>query len=94
MFHLENELSNLEVVKTVLKLMNKPEGLITFVEDRSGHDIEYSLASLKIRSELGWSLKYSFEEALEKTVKWYIENEWWWRPLATEQILHPTPWKR
>lgn len=88
-----NELSNLEIVRAILKLMNKPESLITFVEDRPGHDIRYSLDSSKIKSELGWTPKYSFEEALEKTVKWYIENEWWWKPLATEQVLHPTPWK-
>lgn len=88
-----NELSNLEVVEKILKLMDKSKNLITFVENRPGHDIRYSLDSSKIRSELGWAPTYSFKDALESTVKWYIENKWWWRPLAIEQVLHPTPWK-
>lgn len=88
-----NELRNIDVVKTILKIMNKPESLITFVEDRPGHDLRYSLDSSKIRAELGWRPKHSFEEALKQTVDWYVENEWWWRPLATEKTLHPTPWK-
>jgi len=73
--------------------MGKPETQITFVEDRPGHDLRYSLDSSKIRTELGWKPRHIFEEALKTTVNWYMNNEWWWRPLATEQILHPTPWK-
>jgi dTDP-glucose 4,6-dehydratase len=88
-----NELQNIEVVKKILEIMGKPEELIEFVDDRPGHDLRYSLDSSKIRSELGWAPKYSFEEALERTVDWYLSNEEWWRPLATEKILHPTPWK-
>jgi dTDP-glucose 4,6-dehydratase len=88
-----NELPNIEIVKKTLDLLDKPEDLITFVEDRPGHDIRYSLDSLKIRSKLGWRPKFSFERALEATVNWYVNNEWWWKPLATEKILHPTPWK-
>jgi len=88
-----NELQNIEVVKKILEIMGKPEDLIEFVDDRPGHDLRYSLDSSKIRSELGWAPKYSFEEALERTVDWYLNNEEWWRPLATEKILHPTPWK-
>jgi len=88
-----NELTNLEVVRKILKIMNKDESLIEFVEDRPGHDVRYSLDSSKIRKELGWKPKHDFEEALKQTVEWYLENEWWWKPLATEQILHPTPWK-
>lgn len=89
----DNELQNIDVVKTILKLMNKRENLINFVEDRPGHDIRYSLNSSKIRNELGWTPKYSFKEALKQTVDWYVHNEWWWKPLATERTLHPTPWK-
>lgn len=89
----DNELQNIDVVKTILKIMNKPENLITFVEDRPGHDIRYSLNSSKIRTELGWKPKQNFEEALKQTVNWYVNNEWWWKPLATEKTLHPTPWK-
>lgn len=87
-----NELSNLKIVREILKLLGKPETLITFVEDRPGHDLRYSLNSSKIRG-LGWSPKHSFKEALKRTVEWYLGNEWWWRPLAMEQALHPTPWK-
>jgi len=88
-----NELTNIDIVKKILNLMDKPENTITFVEDRPGHDLRYSLNSSKIRNELGWKPQHSFQEALETTVKWYTNNEWWWKPLATEQVLHPTPWK-
>jgi dTDP-glucose 4,6-dehydratase len=88
-----NEFQNIEVVKKILEMMGKPEDLVVFVDDRPGHDMRYSLDSSKIRGELGWAPKYSFEEALGRTVDWYLDNEEWWRPLATEKILHPTPWK-
>lgn len=87
------EKTNLEVVKTILNIMGKDESLIEFVEDRPGHDLRYSLDSSKIREELGWKPKHSFEEGIRETVKWYLENEWWWKPLADERTLHPTPWK-
>jgi len=88
-----NEYQNIEVVKRILQIMDKPEDLIEFVADRPGHDVRYSLDSSKIRNELGWRPRYSFDEALEETVNWYLNNEKWWRPLANEKILHPTPWK-
>jgi len=88
-----NEKTNLQVVREILKLLDRTEDLITFVEDRPGHDLRYSLNSTKIRSELGWKPKHTFSSALEETVKWYVENEWWWKLLATEKVLHPTPWK-
>jgi dTDP-glucose 4,6-dehydratase len=88
-----NELDNLALVKKVLRIMGKDEGLIEFVEDRPGHDVRYSLDSSKIRRELGWRPRRSLEEALKETVEWYLKNEWWWRPLADERVLHPTPWK-
>ena len=87
------EKTNLEVVTEILKIMGKDEDLIEFVEDRPGHDIRYSLDSSKIREELGWKPKHSFKEGIRKTVEWYLENEWWWKPLADEIVLHPTPWK-
>jgi len=88
-----NEIANIEIAKKIICLLNKPESLITFVEDRPGHDVRYSLDSTKTRTELGWKPKFSFEKSLESTVKWYLDNEHWWTPFATEVILHPTPWK-
>jgi len=88
-----NELSVITIAKKILDILDKPEELITFVEDRPGHDVRYSLDSSKIRRELGWKPRHSFEEVLEKTVEWYMENDWWWRPIINEETLHPTPWK-
>ncbi len=88
-----NELTNIEIVEKIVEMIKKPESLITFVEDRPGHDIRYSLDSSKIRKELGWKPKFGFEESLLSTVQWYLENERWWTPFATDVILHPTPWK-
>jgi len=87
-----NEFTNITVVRKILELMGKSDNLIEFVLDRPGHDVRYSLDSTKIRRELGWYPRHSFEEALSETVKWYIENEEWWKPLLTEKIIHPTPW--
>jgi dTDP-glucose 4,6-dehydratase len=73
----KEEKRNIDVVKAILKLLNKPESLITFVKDRPGHDYRYSLNSDKIKRELGWQAKTSFEEGIEKTVKWYLSNLSW-----------------
>ncbi len=88
-----NELSNMQVAQRTLALLGKPESLITFVEDRPGHDVKYSLDSRKIRLELDWKPRYQFEEGLKATVDWYKSNRQWWKRLATEESLHPTPWK-
>ena len=88
-----NEFPNIEIAKKILALLDKPETLITFVEDRPGHDVRYSLDSTKTRSTLNWQPKFSFKKSLESTVRWYVENKPWWTPLATEALLHPTPWK-
>jgi len=85
--------SSIDVVTSILELLGKPRDLVQFVEDRPGHDVRYSLDSSKIRSRLGWKPRYSFAEALKGTVKWYLENESWWKPQASEKMLHPTPWK-
>jgi dTDP-glucose 4,6-dehydratase len=84
------EKTNLELVSEILRIMEKPD-LVEFVEDRPGHDVRYSLDSSKIR-KLGWKPKHGFREGLKETVEWYLENEWWWKPLADEKVLHPTPW--
>lgn len=87
------ETANIDVVREILRLLGKKDNLIAFVEDRPGHDFRYSLDSSKIRTELGWKPRYDLSSALERTVEWYIKNEAWWKPLATEKVLHPTPWK-
>lgn len=75
-----NEYPNIQIVEEILKVLEKPESLINFVEDRPGHDFRYSIDWSKVRS-LGFEPKCSFKEALRETVEWYKENEWWWRPL-------------
>ena len=71
------ERRNIDVVRSILQLLNKPEDLITFVKDRPGHDFRYSLNTEKIERELGWKAKVKFEEGIEKTVKWYLDNLEW-----------------
>jgi dTDP-glucose 4,6-dehydratase len=71
-----------EIADAVLKRLNKPTSLKTYVEDRPGHDRRYLLDTTKIRKELGWEAKTNFEEELDEVVKWYVNNEWWWKPLA------------
>lgn len=90
----ENEIQNIEIVKKILTMLKKPESLINFVEDRPGHDTRYSLDSAKLRTALGWQPRSNFGKALKLTVEWYVENEAWWAPAATENVLSPTPWKR
>jgi dTDP-glucose 4,6-dehydratase len=73
-----NEKTNLEVVKTILRILNKPESLITFVKDRPGHDLRYAIDPSKIHNELGWFPETKFDKGIEKTIKWYLENKPWW----------------
>jgi dTDP-glucose 4,6-dehydratase len=77
----ECEKTNLEVTKTLLKLLNISEDMIKFVEDRKGHDLRYALSNDKIR-KIGWFPKTSFDEGIRKTVEWYKKNSYWWKPLA------------
>jgi dTDP-glucose 4,6-dehydratase len=79
-----NERTNIEVTKLILAALGKPESLIRYVADRPGHDRRYSLDCTRIR-ELGWSPRHKFEEALELTVRWYVENETWWRKIKDHQ---------
>lgn len=74
------EKTNLEVTKKLLEILGLPPDMIEYVEHRLGHDFRYANDGTKIR-ELGWTPDYSFGQALEETVKWYKENEWWWKPL-------------
>ena len=75
------ERRNIEVAKKVLDLMGKDESHITFVKDRPGHDYRYALDSSKIGRELGWKASVDNETGLRKTIQWYRDNQWWWKPL-------------
>ena len=72
-----NERTNLEVVKTILKVLGKPESLITYVTDRPGHDRRYAINPTKIETELGWKPKYNFDTGIVETIKWNVENKKW-----------------
>jgi len=87
-----NEISNKEVVESVLNLLGKTTNLIEKVGDRPGHDKRYSIDASKIEKETGWKPRYKFRQALEETVQWYQNNPQWWKPLANEKTLHPQPW--
>ncbi|MCJ7445829.1 MAG: dTDP-glucose 4,6-dehydratase [Methanotrichaceae archaeon] len=87
------EMTNLQVVTTILDYLGKDEDSIEFVEDRPGHDIRYSLDSTKIRQDLGWRPRHNFEQGIEATIKWYTSNVEWWKNLADDKILSPTPWE-
>ena len=72
-----SERRNIDIVKLILKQMNKPEDLIEFVEDRKGHDLRYAIDSSKVEKELGWNRTYTFEKGIEETIDWYLNNEDW-----------------
>ena len=75
-----HEKTNLEITQKILDLLSKDDSMIEYVKDRPGHDFRYSLDCSKLHA-MGWKPKYSFDEALEETISWYTQNEWWWRPL-------------
>lgn len=72
-----SERTNLELVKIILKELNKPESLITFVNDRPGHDLRYAIDSSKVERELNWERSYTFEEGIKETIDWYVNNTEW-----------------
>ena len=78
-----NEKTNLEVVKTILRQLGKPESLIKFVTDRPGHDLRYAMDPTKIINELGWKPEYDFDSGIAATIKWYLENEDWWKNIIS-----------
>ncbi len=82
-----NEWYNIDIVKIILKILGKGEDQITYVKDRPGHDRRYAIDSSKIMSELGWSPKYQFNGGIEETIKWYVENESWWRRIMKGEYL-------
>lgn len=78
-----NDISNLEIVKKILKIMGKDESFIEYVKDRPGHDRRYAVNWSKIERELGWKPEHNFDEYLSKTVQWYKDNEKWWKDVKT-----------
>lgn len=88
----DNEISNLTIVKRILKLMDKPNSLIDFVKDRPGHDFRYSLNSKKLFKDLKWKPMHDFNRGLEFTIKWYMDNTNWLKGTTLQNIIN-TSWK-
>ncbi len=78
-----NERTNLQVVKTILEALGKPESLIHYVTDRPGHDQRYAIDPHKIETELGWVPKYHFETDMAQTIQWYLDNKEWWERIVS-----------
>ena len=78
-----NERTNLEVVKTILKALDKPESLIQYVTDRPGHDRRYAIDPTKIETELGWKPQYNFDTGIAMTIQWYLDNQDWWKHILS-----------
>lgn len=83
-----NERTNLEVVKTILRELGKPERLITYVTDRKGHDMRYAIDPSKIRMELGWEPATKFDDGIKKTVQWYLNNKSWWENIVNGEYAN------
>jgi dTDP-glucose 4,6-dehydratase len=77
------ELKNIDIVRLILKQLQKPESLITFVKDRPGHDLRYAMDATKIQQELGWKPAHRFETGIKETIDWYIVHELWWRRIIS-----------
>lgn len=76
-----NEMRNIDIVKLICKELGKPESLITHVTDRKGHDMRYAIDPTKIHNELGWLPETKFADGIKKTIKWYLENQKWWKDI-------------
>lgn len=78
-----NERTNLEVVKTILRELGKPESLISYVTDRAGHDMRYAIDPTKISNELGWEPTTTFDDGIKMTIQWYLDHEDWWKEILS-----------
>jgi dTDP-glucose 4,6-dehydratase len=79
------EMTNLEMVEILLNELGKPRSLIQHVEDRQGHDRRYCMNVDKVMA-LGWEPDYTHEQAIRATVRWYVENRWWWEPIRSGEF--------
>ena len=86
------EITNKSIVEKILDILKKPHDTIEYVGDRPGHDKRYSIDSSKIENQTGWRPKYNFDDALQQTIQWYLDNQDWWEPLVDSNTLHPQPW--
>lgn len=76
-----NEMRNIDIVKMICRELGKPESLITYVDDRKGHDLRYAIDPAKIDRELGWKPKMDVQKGLKRTIRWYLEHKEWWENL-------------
>lgn len=83
----DNELTNLELTRLILEELGKDESSIQRVKDRLGHDRRYAIDAAKIHEELGWKARVEFQRGLTETVRWYVENERWWKGIKTGEYL-------
>jgi len=83
----ENERTNIEIVKTILDILGKPNSLIKYVTDRPGHDRRYAIDNTKIRGSIGFQPRWDFRKGMEETVAWYTENKEWWQRIKTGEYL-------
>lgn len=81
------EKTNIEITRTILSALGKPDSLIQYVKDRPGHDRRYAIDCSKISSELGWTQHYDFTSGIKKTIQWYLANEPWWQSIKTGEYL-------
>jgi dTDP-glucose 4,6-dehydratase len=88
-----NEFTNRQVAERIIRHLGIPATSIIDVDDRPAHDFRYSISSVKTREQLGWHPRHSFDEALGRTVDWYVNNSSWWKHLASAKVLSATPWK-
>jgi dTDP-glucose 4,6-dehydratase len=82
-----SEYHNIDIVKLILKRLDKPESLIEFVTDRPGHDLRYAINASKIRDELGWEPTMDFENGINHTIAWYLEHETWWQRIKSGEYM-------
>jgi dTDP-glucose 4,6-dehydratase len=78
-----SEKTNLELTRIVLKKLSRPETLIRYVKDRPGHDRRYAINASKLKTKLGWAPLYTFEQGIDETIRWYVENRWWWEKIKS-----------